>query len=185
LQSTDRRQSARIRANALNSTIVAWREAIRVLLFGLREEEAYTAQHSEAHWDMSRHLVDQSFVCEDCGRSFAFTIAEQAFYAERGFRAPGRCVECRGRRRAERNADLLTSYESLSNSTVWHETLPGYGGNRDRAFGQDQQRVSRTVRGGGYRAICAACGRDTELPFLPRGGRPVFCRECFNQRRGR
>lgn len=27
---------------------------------------------------------------------------------------------------------------------------------------------------------CAACGRDTTVPFKPTQGRPVLCRTCFN-----
>jgi CxxC-x17-CxxC domain-containing protein len=30
-----------------------------------------------------------------------------------------------------------------------------------------------------FPATCAACGKDTEVPFQPRGDRPVYCRECF------
>jgi len=30
-----------------------------------------------------------------------------------------------------------------------------------------------------FPAVCAACGKDTEVPFQPRGDRPVYCRECF------
>ncbi len=32
-----------------------------------------------------------------------------------------------------------------------------------------------------YPAVCAECGRDTEVPFEPREGRPVYCSECFNK----
>lgn len=32
-------------------------------------------------------------------------------------------------------------------------------------------------------AICSQCGKSTTLPFRPTQGRPVFCRECFSQRR--
>ncbi|MCJ7605336.1 MAG: zinc-ribbon domain containing protein [Dehalococcoidales bacterium] len=32
-----------------------------------------------------------------------------------------------------------------------------------------------------FPAICAECGRDTEVPFEPREGRPVYCSECFNK----
>ena len=32
-------------------------------------------------------------------------------------------------------------------------------------------------------AVCAGCGKETTLPFRPVQGRPVFCRECFQQRR--
>jgi len=33
------------------------------------------------------------------------------------------------------------------------------------------------------RAVCAQCGKDTTLPFRPTQGRPVLCRECFQQKR--
>jgi CxxC-x17-CxxC domain-containing protein len=39
--------------------------------------------------------------------------------------------------------------------------------------------------GYGYRprqmfpAVCADCGKDTEVPFEPREGRPVYCSECY------
>jgi len=30
---------------------------------------------------------------------------------------------------------------------------------------------------------CSQCGKETTVPFRPTQGRPVFCRECFQQRR--
>jgi CxxC-x17-CxxC domain-containing protein len=33
------------------------------------------------------------------------------------------------------------------------------------------------------RAICSQCGKETTVPFKPTQGRPVLCRECFQQRR--
>ena len=41
--------------------------------------------------------------------------------------------------------------------------------------------------GGGYRtrqmfpAVCAQCGKDTEVPFEPREGRPVYCSDCYSK----
>ncbi len=32
-------------------------------------------------------------------------------------------------------------------------------------------------------ATCSACGKDTTVPFRPTQGRPVFCKECFQQRK--
>ena len=29
--------------------------------------------------------------------------------------------------------------------------------------------------------VCAQCGKDTEVPFLPRGDRPVYCSDCFSK----
>ena len=33
------------------------------------------------------------------------------------------------------------------------------------------------------RTNCSACGKETTVPFKPTQGRPVLCRECFQQRR--
>jgi len=30
---------------------------------------------------------------------------------------------------------------------------------------------------------CTQCGKETTVPFKPTQGRPVYCRECFQQRR--
>lgn len=34
-----------------------------------------------------------------------------------------------------------------------------------------------------YDAICAACGRPTTVPFMPREDRPVYCNDCFQAQR--
>ncbi|MFC1933676.1 zinc-ribbon domain containing protein [Chloroflexota bacterium] len=43
---------------------------------------------------------------------------------------------------------------------------------------------------GGYRsqrrmfpAVCAQCGKETEVPFEPRENRPVYCSDCYNKDR--
>ena len=47
----------------------------------------------------------------------------------------------------------------------------------------------RAANGGGrpepqmYDVICDGCGRPTQVPFQPRGDRPVYCRECFEAQR--
>jgi CxxC-x17-CxxC domain-containing protein len=33
------------------------------------------------------------------------------------------------------------------------------------------------------RAICSQCGKETTVPFRPTQGRPIFCRECFTQKK--
>ena len=35
-----------------------------------------------------------------------------------------------------------------------------------------------------FQATCSNCGNVAELPFQPRGDRPVYCRECFSQQKG-
>jgi len=32
-----------------------------------------------------------------------------------------------------------------------------------------------------FPAVCAECGKQTELPFEPRGSRPVYCRDCYSK----
>ena len=34
-----------------------------------------------------------------------------------------------------------------------------------------------------HRAICADCKKECEIPFKPRGDRPVYCKECFSRRK--
>ncbi|HAG11420.1 MAG TPA: zinc-binding protein [Desulfotomaculum sp.] len=53
-------------------------------------------------------------------------------------------------------------------------------------------RKAQNRRGGGnsgfrqdrqmYPAVCATCGKETEVPFQPRGDRPVYCRDCYQPR---
>ncbi len=31
-----------------------------------------------------------------------------------------------------------------------------------------------------FSAVCAQCGKETEVPFEPREGRPVYCSDCYN-----
>jgi len=36
-----------------------------------------------------------------------------------------------------------------------------------------------------FSVVCAECGKDTEVPFEPREGRPVYCSECYSKTRQR
>jgi CxxC-x17-CxxC domain-containing protein len=42
--------------------------------------------------------------------------------------------------------------------------------------------------GGGSRelheVVCSSCGQKTTVPFKPTADRPVYCRTCFQSRRG-
>lgn len=35
-----------------------------------------------------------------------------------------------------------------------------------------------------FPAVCTKCGKDTTVPFQPTPGKPVYCRDCFNEIRG-
>jgi len=32
-----------------------------------------------------------------------------------------------------------------------------------------------------FPAICASCGKETEVPFKPINGKPVYCSDCYNK----
>ena len=32
-----------------------------------------------------------------------------------------------------------------------------------------------------FPATCAECGKDTEVPFEPRGDKPVYCSDCYRK----
>lgn len=44
------------------------------------------------------------------------------------------------------------------------------GGNSRGNYRQERQM---------YPAVCARCGKETEVPFQPRDDRPVYCRDCY------
>ncbi len=56
----------------------------------------------------------------------------------------------------------------------------------------DCRRARKAERGGGdygprqmYPVTCSNCGVETEVPFQPRGDRPVYCSDCFSKQRAR
>ncbi len=53
---------------------------------------------------------------------------------------------------------------------------------------REARKAERGGGGGGFRgkrqmypAVCAQCGKDTEVPFEPRSGRPVYCSDCYSK----
>ncbi len=32
-----------------------------------------------------------------------------------------------------------------------------------------------------FPAVCAECGKDTQVPFEPRGDKPVYCSDCYRK----
>ncbi len=54
---------------------------------------------------------------------------------------------------------------------------------------RDKRKTSRDGGGSGSRdramvtVTCDSCGVSTEVPFTPVSGKPVYCRDCYNQRR--
>jgi CxxC-x17-CxxC domain-containing protein len=102
--------------------------------------------------------TDKTLTCRDCGSTFVFTAGEQDFYAEKGFtNQPSRCPDCRRAAKSARNGGGGSSYSS--------------GGGFSR---EDRQM---------YPAICSECGRDTQVPFQPTSGKPVYCSDCFRAQR--
>ncbi len=47
------------------------------------------------------------------------------------------------------------------------------------------RQARKSERYGGRRQIfsatCAQCGQATEVPFQPRGDKPVYCNDCFRK----
>jgi CxxC-x17-CxxC domain-containing protein len=97
---------------------------------------------------------DKVLTCIDCGAQFMFTAGEQLFFYDKQFKnEPKRCKSCKSKRVA---------------------VLSANPGQRD---GHPQHSRIET------RATCSQCGKETTIPFKPTQGRPIFCRECFVQKR--
>jgi len=115
---------------------------------------------------------DRTIVCVDCGAEFIHSAADQARYAERNFtNDPKRCRTCRDKRKASGGGGG-----------------GGTGGGPRRSFGGGASRGGAGGGGGGprqrFQAVCAECGQQTEVPFKPTEGRPVYCRACYESRKG-
>jgi CxxC-x17-CxxC domain-containing protein len=110
--------------------------------------------------------TDQVLTCTDCGVDFVFSASEQEFFAQKGFSsAPKRCSSCRAQRRASGNGG--GSYASSRGGYGASSSSGGYGGGYSRG--------PREM----FDAVCARCGKDTQVPFRPTGARPVYCSDCF------
>lgn len=112
---------------------------------------------------------DKNLTCADCGAEFVFTAGEQEFHASKGFSSePRRCRDCRSARKATGGGGGGGgSYSSGGGG--------GFGGPRGGAGGGTREM---------FDAVCAECGRDTQVPFRPSGTRPVYCSDCFRQSGG-
>lgn len=99
---------------------------------------------------------DLEIACADCGVSFTFTSAEQEFFSSKGYTAPKRCKQCRQARKASQGGG----------------TGGGGGGS-----GYSSDRPPRRM----HDVVCADCGQQTQVPFEPRGDKPVYCRDCFRR----
>ena len=96
---------------------------------------------------------DKILICQDCGDSFTFSADDQAYHAEKGYTNEPK--RCPSCRQTRRN----------------QRSSSGFSGGYDRG--------PREM----HPAVCAECGKDTTVPFLPRGDRPVYCSDCFSKQR--
>ena len=99
---------------------------------------------------------DKTLQCRECGAEFTFSAGEQEFYQEKGLlHEPSRCPECRQQRR---------------------RSMQGGGAGATRA-----PRAPREM----HTIVCAECGQEAQVPFLPRNDKPVYCSSCFERVRAR
>ena len=101
---------------------------------------------------------DKSLQCSDCSTTFIFSAQEQEQFATRGYtNEPKRCPTCREARRTERNGG-----NGYGNSSY---------GNRSYSSAPRQM----------FAIKCATCGKDAQVPFEPRGDKPVYCSDCYRK----
>lgn len=107
---------------------------------------------------MPGQYTDKQLQCVDCGADFVFSSGEQERFRQLGFtNEPKRCQPCRAAKKAAGGG--------APNGNVG-------GGRRD-------DRGPREM----HPAVCAQCGKPTQVPFKPRGDRPVYCSSCFGDRK--
>ncbi len=102
---------------------------------------------------------DRTLTCQDCGQPFTFSAEDQQYHAEKGYtNEPKRCPSCRAARRSG----------------------GGYGGGGGGGYGGGGGGYGRAPREM-HDAVCAQCGKETQVPFRPSGDRPVYCSDCFSK----
>ncbi len=104
-------------------------------------------------------MEDKQLVCATCGTDFTFTGEEQEFYFSKGFQEPKKCKPCRDAAKQARGGGGGRG---------------GYGGGGGGGYGAPRQL---------YDVVCAGCGVNTQVPFQPKGSKPVYCRDCFQSSR--
>lgn len=108
-------------------------------------------------------FADKTLTCRDCGMDFVFTAGEQEFYASKGFvNEPTRCPSCRQNRKSQMAS----------------------GGGREERGPRPASSSSAPRERIAYKVTCANCGQETTVPFVPRGTKPVYCSNCFDEMRG-
>jgi CxxC-x17-CxxC domain-containing protein len=116
-------------------------------------------------------FADKTLTCRDCGMDFVFTAGEQEFYASKGFvNEPTRCPSCRQARKSQAGA-------GGGGGGMREDRAPRPASSSAYAPAAPRERVS-------YKVTCANCGQETTVPFVPRGTKPVYCSDCFDQMRG-
>ncbi len=134
-------------------------------------------------------MSDRTLTCRDCGQEFVFTAGEQEFYQQRGFTEPQRCRTCRDARKNQRGSgDSYSSgggggysgggggYSGGGGGGYSSSGSSSYGGNQGGGSYSDQPRQL-------FAATCSECGVETQVPFNPTPGKPVYCRDCYSNRR--
>jgi CxxC-x17-CxxC domain-containing protein len=133
-------------------------------------------------------FADKTLKCIECGQDFTYTVAEQELHQSLGYQnEPKRCTPCREAKR-QRKGPAAGGGGGGERPRGGGNGGGGGGGERPRGGGGPSRREGGGGGGGGsqreyFLAICGECGKEAQLPFKPRGDRPVFCSECFDKKR--
>jgi len=94
---------------------------------------------------------DKSLQCSDCGITFTHSAEDQEYYQSKGYT-----------NEPKRCPECRQKRKSERN------------GNSNNGYGYKAQRQM-------FPAVCADCGKETEVPFEPREDRPVYCSDCYRK----
>lgn len=114
-----------------------------------------------------------NITCASCGEEFSFSQEEQEFYESKGFQPPRKCKPCRDAAKANRGGG--SRYGGGGGYGGGEYGGGGYGGGGGGGYGRSQRQM--------YDAVCASCNMNTQVPFEPKGSKPVYCRNCFQASR--
>ena len=98
---------------------------------------------------------DRTLNCVECAQTFVFSADDQTYHAEKGYANEPK--RCPSCRQKRRDQRSSDGF--------------GYG------YSQGPREM--------HSVVCAECGKDATVPFIPRGDRPVYCSDCYGRQPGR
>jgi CxxC-x17-CxxC domain-containing protein len=128
-------------------------------------------------------FADKTLKCLDCNQDFTYTAAEQELHKSLGYQnEPKRCNPCReAKRQRKGGGERPPNREPRPPRPAGGDPRAPRGPRPPRPPAPPREPAAPAREY--FMAICQDCGKEAQLPFKPRGDKPLYCGDCFEKRR--